>query len=276
MSVMLPIGISTIPTQSTIDIAELARRTEALGFESLWVPEQHTLPVQIKTPIPEQWGHIVDPLIALARASTVTSTLKLGTAVVIAPARNPITLAKEVATLDMYSGGRFLFGIGVGGLQEEAEVLGVDYARRWTQGLEVVEAMKKLWTEEESEYHGRYYDFPKLYCFPKPFTQPHPPIIFGSKAPNVFKRIVAWGDGWIPLDISADELAKGRAELDRLALIKGRDSKSIEISVMGVEPDRKVINTYEDAGAQRIILAVDGGDDSQFIKELERIAKEVL
>ena len=273
---MLPIGISTIPTQRTTDIAVLASRAEELGFDSIWVPEQHTLPVQVKNPVPRLWGDIVDPLIALARASTATTTLKLGTAVVVVPARNPITLAKEVATLDMYSGGRLLFGIGVGGLREEAEVLGVDYAHRWTQGKEAVEAMKELWTEDESEYHGKYYDFPRVYCFPKPGRRPHPPIILGSRAPNAFKRIAAWGDGWLPLDISAKEVADGRAALDRLARLNGRDPVSIEISVMGVPPDRETIEKYVDAGADRIVLGLEKTTGDQDLIELERVADLVM
>ena len=276
MGGMVPIGISTIPTERSTDIATLARRAEELGFESIWVPEQHTLPVVVEKPVPRLWGDIVDPLISLARASAATTTLKLGTAVIVVPARNPITLAKEVATLDMYSGGRLLFGIGVGGLLEEGQVLGVDFAHRWTQGKEAVEAMKELWTRERSEYHGKYYDFPPVYCFPKPGRHPYPPIILGSKAPNTFKRIAAWGDGWLPLDISAAEVARGRAEIDRLARIHGRDPASIEISVMGVPPDRESIEAYAEAGADRIVLGVGGAGDEQDLLDLERVAESVM
>ena len=153
-----------------------------MGFDSIWVPEQHTLPVEVEKPVPRLWGDIVDPFIALARASAATTTLKLGTAVIVVPARNPITLAKEVATLDMYSRGRVLFGIGVGGLREEGEILGVDFDRRWTHGKEVVEALKELWTKEKSEYHGTYYNFPSVYCFPTPASKPHPPVILIAAA----------------------------------------------------------------------------------------------
>ena len=273
---MVPIGISIIPTERSTDVAALARRAEELGFDSIWVPEQHTLPVEVKKPVPRLWGDIVDPLIALARASAATTTLKLGTAVVVVPARNPITLAKEVATLDMYSRGRILFGIGVGGLREEGEILGVDFDRRWTQGKEMVEALKELWTKEKSEYHGTYYNFPSVYCFPKPAAKPHPPVILGSKAANAFKRIVAWGDGWLPLEITADEIAHGRAELDRLAELNGRDPKSIEISVMGVPADRESIKRYAEAGADRIILGLEGAGDDQDLAMMEQVAESVM
>ncbi|MDA1348525.1 MAG: LLM class F420-dependent oxidoreductase [Chloroflexi bacterium] len=271
---MIPLGISFIPTQQSTDIAVLAKRAEDLGFDSIWVPEQHTLPVKVEKPVPRLWGDIVDPLIALARASAATTTLKLGTAVLVVPARNPITLAKEVATLDMYSGGRFLFGIGVGGLREEGEVLGVDFDHRWTQGKESVEAMKELWIKEESEYHGRYFDFPPVYCFPKPERKPYPPIILGSTAPNAFKRIAAWGDGWLPMDITTEEVAHGRSELDRLAKANGRDPRSIEISVMGVPPDAESIERYTKAGADRIVLGVGGQEDD--MESMEEVASKVF
>ena len=273
---MVTLGISTLPTARSTDIAVLARRAEELGFDSIWVPEQHTLPVTVEKPVPRLWGNIVDPLIALARASAATATLKLGTAVVVVPARNPITLAKEVATLDMYSGGRFLFGIGVGGLREEGELLGVDFDRRWTQGREAVEAMKELWTQEESAYHGRYYGFPPVYCYPKPAAKPHPPIILGSMAPNAFKRIALWGDGWLPLGVTAEQVAEGRTELDRLAGLNGRDPASIEISVMGVPADRESIERYAGAGADRIVLGLEGEEDGQDMAAMEKIAGEVM
>ena len=271
---MIPLGISFIPTQQSTDIAVLAKRAEELGFDSIWVPEQHTLPVKVEKPVPRLWGDIVDPLIALARASAVTTTLKLGTAVLIAPARHPITLAKEVGTLDMYSGGRVLLGIGTGGLREEGEILGVDFDRRGAQGKEVVEALKELWTKEESEYTGKYYTFPPVYNFPKPAARPHPPIILGSRAPNAFKRIAAWGDGWLPLDITAEEVAHGRSELDRLAKLNGRDPKSIEISVMGVPPDAESIERYTEAGADRIVLGVSGQEDD--MESIEEVATKVF
>ena len=276
VTTMIPLGISIIPTRRSTDIAIFAKRVEELGYDSLWVPEQHTLPVNVENPVPREWGDIVDPFIALSRASATTSVLKLGTAVSVVPARNPITLAKEVATLDMYSGGRFLFGIGVGGLREESEVLGVDFDHRWTQAKEAVEAMKQLWLKDESSYKGNYYYFPPLYCYPKPVSDPYPPIILGSTAQNAFKRIAAWGDGWIPLGITAEEVAHGRSELDRLATEHGRDPRSIEISVMGVPANLDSIKQYEEAGADRIILGIEVSEDEQDMEDLEKIAADVF
>ena len=227
MGGMIPIGISTIPTERSTDIATLARRAEELDFESIWVPEQHTLPVVMEKPVPRLWGDIVDPLIALARALAATTTLKLGTAIIVVPARNPNTLAKEVATLDMYSGGRLLFGIGVGGLQEEAQILGVDFDHRWTQGKE---AIMELWTRERSEYHGSYYDFPPVYCFPKPGRRPYPPIILGSKALNAFKRIAAVElepSEYVEHDQRDKSLSIGRALENLVAAITGPNRSDV-------------------------------------------------
>ena len=155
------IGLSTILTEYSIDVAELAPRAEELGFESMWTPEQPTLPVVTEMEIPREWGDITDPFVLLSRAAAVTTTLKLGTAVCVVTERHPVSLAKTVATLDMYSSGRFLFGIGTGSIREQSNIFGSDFDHRWTQARESVLAMKELWTKEQSEYHGRYYDFPR-------------------------------------------------------------------------------------------------------------------
>ena len=148
------IGLAILPTAETIDVAVLVQRAEALGFESLWAPEQNVLPVKTERPVPRLWGDIVDPLILLARASAMSTTIKLGTAVSVIPERDPLILAKQVATLDRYSGGRLLFGIGVGSGREQAQIMGSDFPHRWTQAKEAVLAMKSLWTDEVSEFHG--------------------------------------------------------------------------------------------------------------------------
>ena len=166
---------------------------------------------------------MLDPFVALARVSAVTNTLKLGTGVCLVPEHNPLILAKEIATLDHYSGGRFLFGIGTGWLKEETEIMGGDFPHRWSQAREEILAMKEIWTKDEAEYHGKYYDFPPVRVFPKPARKPHPPVILGGMAKNVLKRVVAWGDGWLPNRITPDEVKSSRATLDELATAAGRD-----------------------------------------------------
>ena len=280
------IGISTFPTDYSTDIALLARWAEELGFESLWVPEHPIIPVKTSSPwpgsadgvIPKAYADIVDPFVALGRASAVTSTLKLGTGICLVPERNPLLLAKEVATLDMYSSGRFLFGIGAGWLKEETEIMGGDFPHRWTQTREAILAMKSLWTEVESEYHGRYYDFPPVYSFPRSVQRPHPPVYLGGMARNVFKRVVEWGDGWMPNRVTPDEVRAGRRKLNELAAEAGRDPVSIAISVFGQAADRGLISQFFDAGADRVMVSVetsDADDDAAF-EQLGRIAEAVL
>ena len=148
--------------------------------------------------VPESYSHFVDPFIALARASGATTTLKLGTGITLVPERNPLLLAKEISTLDFFSGGRFLFGIGTGWHREETAIMGGDFDHRWTQAREAILVMKELWTKTEAEYHGKYYDFPPVRSYPKPAQKPHPPVILGGHARTVLERIVEWGDGWLP------------------------------------------------------------------------------
>jgi probable F420-dependent oxidoreductase len=192
------------------------------------------------------------------------------------PERNPLLLAKEVATVDMYSGGRFIFGIGAGWLKEETEILGGDFDHRWTQTKEAVLAMKELWTKTESEFHGKYYDFPPVYSFPRPVQRPHPPVFLGGMARNVLKRVIAWGDGWIPNRVTPDQVKEGRATLDRLAEEAGRNPASIKIFVSGQPADPDLIKRYEDAGVEHVVVRVATAGEEEALAELERTAKAVL
>ena len=280
----MDIGISIFPTDHSIDIAIFAEKVEEYGYESLWVPEHSIIPVETVTPwpgssdgkIPKQYADIVDPFVALSRASVSTKTLKLGTGICLVPERNPLLLAKEVATLDHYSGGRFIFGIGAGWLREETEIMGGNFRRRWAQTRESIEAMKQLWTKVESEYHGEFYDFPKVYSFPSPVQRPHPPIYLGGHAKNVFNRIVAWGDGWIPNRITPQNLEKGRNKLMELADESGRNSTSINVTVYGQEPDVDLLKEFESIGADRVVIAMDTLDEKGVLKKLEEISQKIF
>ena len=279
----MKIGILVFLTDYSVDVAAYARSMEEMGFESLWVPEHPVLPAD-KTvfpysddgAMPKVYSDIVDPFIALAHASAVTSTLKLGTGICLVPERNPLLLAKEVATLDLYSQGRFLFGIGAGWHRSEIEIMGGDFDHRWTQTRESVLAMKELWTKVESEFHGEHYDFPPVYSFPRPVQRPHPPVLLGGRAANVFRRVVAWGDGWIPAALEPDKISAGRAELARLAEAAGRDPDSISISAVWDRPDRDMIRRFEDAGADRLIVQVATSPEAEALAELEEIAEEAI
>ena len=277
------IGTSIPLPAYTIDPAFMAKKAEDLGFESIWYAEHPVLPVQSASqfpsggPIPESYAHFTDPYIALSRASGVTTNIKLGTGITLVPERNPLLLAKEIATLDRFSGGRFLFGIGAGWNREETELMGGDFDHRWTQVRESVDVMKELWTRDEAEFHGKYYDFPPVKCNPKPLQSPHPPIILGGASRNVLRRIATWADGWLPLRISPEELETSRKMLDALAGEIGRDPSEITITAYGQNPDRTLIRSLFAAGADRVVVRPEHVDtESEMGQQLENIANEVM
>ena len=279
------IGI-TVPLPAWwVDVAPIASKAEELGFESLWCAEHPIIPVHSKSRfpssedgvIPESYSHFVDPFVALARASGVTKDLLLGTGITLVPERNPLLLAKEISTLDLFSGGRFLFGIGTGWLREETEIMGGDFDHRWTQAEEAVAVMKKLWTEEEASHEGRYYNFPAVKSYPKPLQKPHPPVLLGGMARNVLRRIVRYADGWLPNRISPEDLREKRAELDRRAEAAGRDPAALTISVHGQPDDRELVQTYLDSGAHRVIIRTQPTkSESELMAQLEDIARKLL
>jgi probable F420-dependent oxidoreductase len=282
---MVNVGVSVPLPAYLVDVAFMARKAEELGFESFWCAEHPFLPVQSRSRyqgsadgvIPESYAHFIDPFVALARASGVTSRIKLGTGIVLVPERHPLLLAKEVSTLDLFSGGRFLFGIGAGWLREETEIMGGDFDHRWTQTRESILAMKELWTRPEAEFHGRYYTFPPVKSNPKPLQKPHPPVLLGGGAPNVLQRVVAWGDGWLPNRVTPEKLRESRATLDRLAGDAGRDPAALTISVYGQPADRDLIRRLHDAGATRVVVRpATVKTEAEMATELTRIADAVL
>jgi len=278
------IGTSVLLPAYTIDPAFMAKKAEELGFESIWYAEHPAVPVHSASPFPATGGeipwtysHFTDPYIALARASGVTSTIKLGTGITLVPERNPLLLAKEIASLDWFSGGRFMFGIGTGWLREETELMGGDFVHRWTQTREAIEVMKALWTNDEAEYHGQYFNFPLVRSYPKPAQQPHPPIILGGHAKNVLRRVVAHADGWLPNRITPAEVETSRGQLDAMAKEAGRDPRSITISVYGQPPDRTVVQSLLNAGADRVVVRPEHVEtEAAMGEQLERMAEAVL
>ena len=204
--------------------------------------------------IPWTYRHFSDPYISLAMASAATTRIKLATGITLLPERNPLILAKMISVLDQHSNGRFIFGVGTGWNREETTMMGGDFDHRWTQAREAVLALKELWTKEEAEFHGRYYDFPPVYCYPKPFQEPHPPVLLGGNAPNVLQRIARWGDGWLPNRVSPDRVEEARKILDSLAAERGRKPGSLSISVFGQPPDitRDLVDDFLNAGAERV------------------------
>ncbi len=264
-----------------VDPAFLAREAERLGFESFWATEHIIAPVHAQSRsrvFPDaQVPGCTDPLIALARASAVTTTLKLGTSVLLVAEHNPFLLAKQVATLDRYSGGRFIMGVGAGWLKEEAEIMGVDFEHRWTQVLEAVRVMKALWSKDIAEHHGTYYNLPPVRLYPKPAQQPHPPVFLGGTAKNVLKRVVAWADGWQPSFVTPEKVKEGRATLDALAAEAGRDPRSLHISAYSMQADRETVNRYLEAGAERVMVRLPTiTSEAEAADALHRLAAELL
>ena len=280
----MKVGLATPLPAYTIDPAFMGRKAEELGFDSLWYAEHPATPVESNSPFPSTGGeipwtysHFDEPYIALARASAVTSKLLLGTGITLVPQRNPLILAKEVASLDFHSGGRFLFGIGTGWLREEVEIFGGDFPKRWTQTREALDVMKALWSNDEADFAGKYFKFPKVRSFPKPAQKPWPPIIIGGMAPKVIERIVAHADGWLPNRISFEELKDKRAELNERATAAGRDPKKIEISIFGQAPERDLIERYIEAGADRVVVRPTHVEtEAEMGKQLDDIAKAVF
>ncbi len=282
----MSVGIVVPLPAYTIDAAFIAQKAEELGFESIWYHEHPILPVHSDSPfpstggpIPETYRHFTDPYIALARASAVTTKIKLATGITLVPERNPLILAKQISALDHYSGGRFLFGIGAGWNREETTMMGGDFDHRWTQTREAVLALKELWTKDEAEFHGRYYDFPPVYCYPKPIQKPHPPVLLGGNAPNVLQRVVRWGDGWLPNRVTPDRIEESRQILDTLAAERGRDPASLTISVFGqpTDTDRNRVDDFMNAGAQRVSVWLAHCDtEAEMGDQLERMAETLI
>jgi probable F420-dependent oxidoreductase len=281
---IMEIGVFTYGPTAYFDPAVLAQKAEELGYHSYWVPEHPILPVTYAARlefypegVPTFYAELADPFVALARASAVTKTIKLGTGICLVPERNPLLLAKEVATLDRFSGGRFLFGIGAGWLREEMEILGGNFEHRWGQTREAVLAMKELWTTDEAQFHGQYYDFPLVRSFPKPVQKPHPPILIGEwTMRNAFNRIVAWGDGWMPVFLKPEQIKYGRETLNQLAVQAGREPSSIQVVAFGAPADTAALNAFEEAGADQAVILLEIASEKEAWAKLEEAAQRVL
>ena len=252
-------GLTTFPTEYSVQPAALAREAEARGFESLWFPEHTHIPASRATPypaggeLPEEYKHTYDPFVALATAAAVTERLLIGTGICLVVERDPITTAKEVATIDRVSGGRFLFGIGAGWNREEMANHGTDPRRRFSLMRERVEAMKRIWADERASYSGEQVSFEPIYAWPKPLQQPHPPILVGGNSDGAIRRAVDFADEWIPNpETRLSALAERIAELERRAAEAGRGR--IPVTFYGVKPELEALERYAEAGVDRAIF----------------------
>jgi len=272
------IGVGMFATDYAIPIDELARETEARGFESLWVPEHTHIPTSRRTPwpggseLPREYSHTYDPFIALMLAAAATKTLKLGTGICLVIERDTITLAKEVASLDRLSGGRFLFGIGGGWNAEEMEHHGTVYTTRFTKMGEQVRAMKEIWTKDVAEFHGAHVNFDPIWCWPKLAQQPHPPVLLGGESRYTLQRVVDYCEGWFPRSHRPELVTQGMNALHEYAARAGRDMRTLSVSVFGVAADPKLIGMYQDAEVTRIILLLPSEGHETILPLLDQYA----
>jgi probable F420-dependent oxidoreductase len=283
----MQVGVSVFLTEKSGPIGDIARAAEEAGFESFWLPEHMLMPVHYnfeyqRTPdgkIPESFAHLPDPFIALAMAAQATQRLKLATGICILPQRNVVATAKAAATLDFYSNGRLIVGVGAGWFPEEATIMGVEFGRRWQILRETAEAMRKLWTEEEAAYAGEFVRFPAIRVFPKPIQKPHPPIYLGIHDPRYApRRVVRYADGWFPGDLAPEDAKDAVMAVKRLAEARHRDPESIEFSVLVTPrngwPSLNDMRKYREAGMRRIVLRVfTEGDGVKAIRKLERFVE---
>jgi probable F420-dependent oxidoreductase len=270
------IGLFYFATEYGMPVVDVAREAERRGFESLWLPEHSHIPTSRKSPyiggaeLPKEYAHTLDPFVALSAAAAVTERIRFGTGISLLIERDTIMTAKSVATLDVISNGRFEFGLGGGWNREEAENHGTIWPTRFKRLEEQIEAMQKIWTEEEAEYHGRFVDFDPIWCWPKPVQSPHPPILIGGETIHTLRRIVRLADGWIPRARNPEPVFEGIETLKKLADEAGRDPQTISVSVFAPQPDPELIDKLINAGIRRLILWLPAEEEERTLKRLDR------
>lgn len=268
-------GITIFFTDYSITPAELAREAEQRGFESLWVAEHSHIPLSRATPfpgggdLPKMYYDVMDPFVVLSAAAAVTATIKLGTAIVLVPQRDPIQTAKSIASLDQVSKGRFLFGVGGGWNVEEAANHGTtNFPRRWKLMRERIEAMKEIWTKDEAEYHGEFVDFDPIHTQPKPVQKPCPPVLVAGAFPHGAKRAVRYGDGWIPINPGRKALATQIPEFHRMCVDAGREP--LPVSLTGAPMKAESLAGVRDMGVARAIFALPSAPRDRILPLLDR------
>jgi len=283
-------GISMFPTPTSAGPAEIAVAIENAGFESYFVSEHSHIPVDTDFPIADEvpmvYKSMYDPFVAMAAAATVTTKIRIGTAILIAPQHNAINFAKSVSTLDQISGGRIDVGIGAGWNPPEMVNHGVAFTDRFKATRETIEALVELWTKDEAEYHGDVVDFSKSWQWPKPVqNNPHPPIYLAGSGPNILKRVVALGQGWMPVfqpnwddsllgvQTNYHQLAQDVAELAERADAAGKPK--IKITAMGLLPTPEHVDYLMENGVERMMLTLPSDSPQQGMDALGTYADMV-
>lgn len=278
---MVDFGIAMTPADYAIQPVPLAEAVEARGFESLFFPEHTHIPLSRRTAypmpgeeLPKEYSHAHDPFVALAAAACVTRKIKLGTGVCLVVERDPIVLAKQVASLDLISGGRVVLGIGGGWNAEEMADHGItDYKRRFVLLREKVLAMKEIWTREAAEFHGEFVNFDPIWSFPKPVQAGGPPILMGGESRRNYARVVEYCDGWIPHPLPEVDLAERIRELREAAERANRSFASISLSAFRVDADERVVDGLVRAGFHRIVFGIRSDSREVILPWLDTCAK---
>ena len=272
-------GVCMFATDYAIRIDELARAAEERGFESLWVPEHTHIPTSRRTPfpgggqLPKDYSHTFDPFVSLMLAAAVTKKLIVGTGICLVIERDTIVMAKEVASLDLLSGGRFQFGIGGGWNVEEMEHHGTAHKSRFAKLREQVLAMKEIWTKDEAAFRGQFVNFDPIWSWPKPAQKPHPPVLLGGESGYTLQRVVDFCEGWFPRARKPEVIATGLADLRERAAKKGRDMKTISVSVFGAPPDEAMLDGFARQGVTRSILRLPSDSREVVLPLLDQYAK---
>lgn len=273
--VQMHIGALIFPTDRTIRPDVLGAALEDRGYESMWVAEHTHIPVDRRTPypgggdLPDMYWRTMDPFVALTAAALATETLKVGTGIALVNQRHPINSAKMAASLDLLSGGRFLYGVGVGWNEDEMAHHGTDPAKRRSTARERILATKALWTEEAASFDGDYVQFSASASYPKPVQTPHPPVIMGGGGgPVTFRHIVEYCDGWMPIHGRTDPLEK-LPLLRQMAEEAGRDPVSIEIGIYGCPMKADIVDRYREAGVDRVVFWLPADDPDTVMSAVE-------
>ncbi|SCK45451.1 LLM class F420-dependent oxidoreductase [Streptomyces sp. WMMB 322] len=264
-------GVSTFITDQGIAPAALGRAVEERGFDSLLIAEHTHIPVERRSPypgggdLPEIYYRTLDPFVALSAAAAVTDRLLLGTGIALIAQRDPIITAKEVASLDLVSAGRAVFGVGVGWNREEMENHGTDPSTRGRLADERLRAIRELWTAEKAEFHGEFVDFDPVWSYPKPVQKPHPPVYVGG-GEGAFDRIAALGDAWLANRVSPEELGP---QIQRMRAKAGRE---VPVTVYGAADDPATVEGYANAGVERLLLYLPTRPEGESLEVLDRLA----
>jgi probable F420-dependent oxidoreductase len=271
------LGITAFLTDLDMDPAAMARATEERGFDSFYLPEHTHLPLRADVPPAlvegvriEDYRRGLCPLVALSTAVATTERIVLGTGILLAAQHDPIVLAKQIATLDHLSGGRFTLGIGFGWNRAEAEDHGVDFARRHAIAREYVLCMQALWSEEQAEFHGEFIDLPPAWAWPKPVQQPRVRVLIGGGSGNAVLRAVAdYADGWMP--IGGSGLAEAIPKLHQLTEETGRDPADIAVIPFGTIGSAAKLEHYATLGIKEVVLRVASGSADEIQTELDSL-----